>query len=124
MANTSSAKKRIRRDERRSHINISRRSRIRTYIKRVEAAIEEGNKDAASAALKEAQPEMMRGVSRGVYKKKHGSAENFPSFAQRSTRSNSGNFEIDRLKRTNFQTTLIIKRPGRTRLSSFLFEDT
>ncbi|MEC8531313.1 MAG: 30S ribosomal protein S20, partial [Pseudomonadota bacterium] len=43
MANTSSAKKRIRRDERKSHINISRRSRIRTYIKRVEAAIEEGN---------------------------------------------------------------------------------
>ncbi|MAL62627.1 MAG: 30S ribosomal protein S20 [Alphaproteobacteria bacterium] len=69
MANTSSAKKRIRRDEHKSHINISRRSRIRTYIKRVEAAIEEGNKDAASAALKEAQPEMMRGVSRGVYKK-------------------------------------------------------
>lgn len=69
MANTSSAKKRIRRDERRSHINTGRRSRIRTYIKRVEAAIEEGNKDAASAALKEAQPEMMRGVSRGVYKK-------------------------------------------------------
>ena len=69
MANTSSAKKRIRRDERKSHINISRRSRIRTYIKRVEAAIEEGNKDAASAALKEAQPEMMRCVSRGVYKK-------------------------------------------------------
>ena len=69
MANTSSAKKRIRRDERKSDINISRRSRIRTYIKRVEAAIEEGNRDAASAALKEAQPEMMRGVSRGVYKK-------------------------------------------------------
>ena len=69
MANTSSAKKRIRRDERRSHINISRRSRVRTYIKRVEAAIEEGNKDVASAALKEAQPEIMRGVSRGVYKK-------------------------------------------------------
>ena len=69
MANTSSAKKRIRRDERKSDINISRRSRIRTYIKRVEAAIEEGNRDLASAALKEAQPEMMRGVSRGVYKK-------------------------------------------------------
>ena len=69
MANKSSAKKRIRRDERKSHINIRRRSRIRTYIKRVEAAIEEGNKDAAGAALKEAQPEMMRGVSRGVYKK-------------------------------------------------------
>ena len=69
MANTSSAKKRIRRDERKSDINISRRSRIRTYIKKVEAAIEEGNRDAADAALKEAQPEMMRGVSRGVYKK-------------------------------------------------------
>ena len=69
MANTSSAKKRVRRDERKTDINISRRSRIRTYIKRVEAAIEEGNKDAANAALKEAQPELMRGVSRGVYKK-------------------------------------------------------
>lgn len=69
MANTSSAKKRIRRDERKSDINIRRRSRIRTYIKRVEAAIEEGNRDAANAALKEAQPEMLRGVSRGVYKK-------------------------------------------------------
>ena len=69
MANTSSAKKRIRRDERKSDINISRRSRIRTYIKKVEAAIEEGNRHAANAALKEAQPEMMRGVSRGVYKK-------------------------------------------------------
>lgn len=69
MANTSSAKKRVRRDERKTDINISRRSRIRTYIKRVEAAIEEGNKDAANAALKEVQPELMRGVSRGVYKK-------------------------------------------------------
>ena len=48
---------------------VMRRSRIRTYIKKVEAAIEEGNRDAANAALKEAQPEMMRGVSRGVYKK-------------------------------------------------------
>ena len=69
MANTSSAKKRVRRDERKTDINISRRSRIRTYIKRVEAAIDEGNKDAANAALKEVQPELMRGVSRGVYKK-------------------------------------------------------
>ena len=49
--------------------NISRRSRIRTYIKKVEAAIEGGDKDAANAALKEAQPELMRGVTRGVFKK-------------------------------------------------------
>ena len=69
MANTSSAKKRVRRDARKTDANISRRSRIRTYIKKVEAAIDGGNKDAANAALKEAQPELMRGVSRGVYKK-------------------------------------------------------
>ncbi|HCH57473.1 MAG TPA: 30S ribosomal protein S20 [Rhodospirillaceae bacterium] len=69
MANTSSAKKRVRRDERKTATNISRRSRIRTYIKKVEAAIEGGDKDAANAALKEAQPELMRGVTRGVFKK-------------------------------------------------------
>ena len=69
MANTSSAKKRVRRDERKTATNISRRSRIRTFIKRVEAAIEGGDKEAANAALKAAQPELMRGVSRGVYKK-------------------------------------------------------
>ncbi len=69
MANTSSAKKRVRRDQRKTDINISRRSRIRTYVKKVEAAIEDGNREAANAALKEAQPELMRGVSRGVFKK-------------------------------------------------------
>ena len=69
MANTSSAKKRVRRDERKTATNISRRSRIRTYIKKVEAAIEGGDKDAANAALKEAQPELMRGVTKGVYHK-------------------------------------------------------
>ena len=69
MANTSSAKKRVRRDARKTETNVSRRSRIRTYIKKVEAAIEGGDKDAANAALKEAQPELMRGVTRGVYKK-------------------------------------------------------
>ena len=69
MANTSSAKKRVRRDARKTATNISRRSRIRTFIKKVEAAIEGGDKDAANAALKAAQPELMRGVSRGVYKK-------------------------------------------------------
>ena len=69
MANTSSAKKRVRRDARKTATNVSRRSRIRTYIKKVEAAIEGGDKDAANAALKEAQPELMRGVTRGVFKK-------------------------------------------------------
>ncbi|MEE2996746.1 MAG: 30S ribosomal protein S20 [Pseudomonadota bacterium] len=69
MANTSSAKKRVRRDMRKTAANISRRSRVRTYIKKVEVAIEGGDKDAADAALREAQPELMRGVTRGVYKK-------------------------------------------------------
>ena len=69
MANTSSAKKRVRRDMRKTAANISRRSRVRTYIKKVEVAIEGGDKEAAEAALREAQPELMRGVTRGVYKK-------------------------------------------------------
>jgi small subunit ribosomal protein S20 len=69
MANTSSAKKRVRRDVRKTETNISRRSRIRTFIKRVEAAIESGDKDGANAALKAAQPELMRGVTRGVVNK-------------------------------------------------------
>lgn len=69
MANTSSAKKRVRRDVRKTETNISRRSRIRTFIKKVETAIETGDKDAADAALKEAQPELMRGVTRGVVNK-------------------------------------------------------
>ena len=69
MANTSSAKKRVRRDERKTATNISRRSRIRTFIKKVETAIEIGDKDAANDALKAAQPELMRGVTRGVVNK-------------------------------------------------------
>ncbi len=69
MANTSSAKKRVRRDERKTATNISRRSRIRTFIKKVETAIETGDKDAANDALKAAQPELMRGVTRGVVNK-------------------------------------------------------
>ncbi len=69
MANTSSAKKRVRRDERKTATNISRRSRIRTFIKKVETAIETGDKAAANDALKAAQPELMRGVTRGVVNK-------------------------------------------------------
>jgi small subunit ribosomal protein S20 len=66
MANTPQAKKRIRRNERRNEINGARVSRIRTFVKKVEAACASGDKDAAVAALKAAQPEMQRGVSKGV----------------------------------------------------------
>lgn len=69
MANTSSAKKRVRRDLTKTKVNSDRRNRIRTFIKKVESAIEGGDKDIASAALKEAQPELMRGVTRGVFDK-------------------------------------------------------
>ena len=69
MANHKSAKKRIRRNANRAEINKSRVSRIRTYLKRVEAAIASGDKEVAQTALKEAQPELMRGVSKGVLHK-------------------------------------------------------
>ena len=69
MANTTSAKKRVRRDLRKTTVNSDRRTRIRTYVKKVETAISAGDKDAAVAALKEAQPELMRGVTRGVIAK-------------------------------------------------------
>ena len=66
MANTLQAKKRIRRNDRRAEVNGARMSRIRTHIKQVEAAVENGDKDAAADALKAAQPEIARGVARGV----------------------------------------------------------
>ena len=69
MANTPQAKKRIRRNTARTVINTNRLSRIRTFIKKVEAAIEVGDKDVAAQALKAAQPEMARGVARGVLHK-------------------------------------------------------
>ena len=69
MANTPQAKKRIRRNDRRAEINGNRLGRIRTFIKKVEAAIAGGDKTAASEALKAAQPELARGVSRGVIHK-------------------------------------------------------
>ena len=69
MANHKSAKKRIRRNANRAEINKSRVSRIRTFLKRVETAISSGDKRAAQTALKEAQPELMRGVSKGVLHK-------------------------------------------------------
>jgi len=66
MANTPQAKKRIRRNANRSTTNHSRISRIRTFIKAVESAIESGKKAEAVEALKKVQPEIARGVSRGV----------------------------------------------------------
>lgn len=66
MANTPQSKKRVRRNKRRELINKSRRSRIRTFVKKVEAALETGDKDAASAALAAAEPEIRRGVAKGV----------------------------------------------------------
>lgn len=69
MANSPQAKKRARQTERRTEVNKARRSRIRTFLRRVEEAIASGSKDDASAALKAAQPEMMRGVTKGVLHK-------------------------------------------------------
>ncbi|KAJ03998.1 30S ribosomal protein S20 [Sulfitobacter mediterraneus] len=69
MANTPQAKKRARQNEKRFQINKARRSRIRTYLRKVEEAIASGDKDAATAALQAAQPELMRGVTKGVFHK-------------------------------------------------------
>jgi len=69
MANTPQAKKRIRRNATRAAVNGARVSRIRTFIKAVETAIASGKKDDAAAALKQAQPEIARGVARGVMHK-------------------------------------------------------
>ncbi|WP_299876922.1 30S ribosomal protein S20 [uncultured Sulfitobacter sp.] len=69
MANTPQSKKRARQNEKRFAFNKARRSRIRTYLRKVEEAIESGDQAAATAALKVAQPELMRGVTKGVYHK-------------------------------------------------------
>lgn len=69
MANTPQSKKRARQNARRLDVNKARRSRIRTFLRKVEEAIASGDKDAASLALKQAQPELMRGVTKGVYHK-------------------------------------------------------
>jgi small subunit ribosomal protein S20 len=69
MANTPQAKKRIRRNERRAEVNGNRIGRIRTLVKKVESAIEAGDKAAAASALQVVQPELARGVARGVLHK-------------------------------------------------------
>jgi len=66
MANHKSAEKRIRQTERRTEVNRARVSRIRSFVKKVESAIEAGDKTVAAEAFKSAQPEMMRGVTKGV----------------------------------------------------------
>lgn len=70
MANIKSSKKRIRRATRETEVNKARRSRIRTFLKAVETAIEAGDKEAARAAFKAAEPELMRGVTKGVVHKR------------------------------------------------------
>lgn len=70
MANTKSAKKMVRKIERRTEVNKARRSRMRTFIRKVEEAIASGNKDAANEALKAAQPEIMRAAQKGIMHKK------------------------------------------------------
>lgn len=66
MAQHKSAKKRIRQTKAKTEVNRARMSRIRTFTKKVEAAIASGKVKDAQAALKAAQPEIMRGVSKGV----------------------------------------------------------
>jgi small subunit ribosomal protein S20 len=69
MANTPQAKKRIRRNARRAEINGARVSRIRTFVKQVESAIASGDKAQAEEAIRKVQPELARGVSKGVVHK-------------------------------------------------------
>jgi small subunit ribosomal protein S20 len=66
MANTKSAKKAVRVSERRTAINKNRRSRMRTFIRKVEEAIASGDKGAAETALRDAQPEIMRSAQKGI----------------------------------------------------------
>lgn len=73
MANSPSAKKRVRQSERRTEINRDRRSTIRTTVKKVEETIASGDKVAAQAALKDAQPEIMRGAAKGIFHKNRAS---------------------------------------------------
>jgi small subunit ribosomal protein S20 len=68
MANHKSSEKRIRQTVTRTAVNRLRMSRIKAHLKKVETAIASGNKSAAQQALKEAQPQLMRGVSKGVVK--------------------------------------------------------
>jgi len=69
MANHISSKKRIRRNSRMETVNKVRKNRVRTFIKKVETAIDKSDKPLAIKAFKDAQPEMHRSVTKGVFKK-------------------------------------------------------
>ena len=69
MANTSSAKKAVRKIEARTEVNKSRRSRVRTYLRKVEEAIESGKQEDAFNALRAAEPELQRAAGRGIWHK-------------------------------------------------------
>lgn len=69
MANTPQARKRIRRNDRRAIVNGARVSRIRTFVKQLESALASGDKDLARTALQRVQPELARGVAKGVLHK-------------------------------------------------------
>ena len=69
MANTTSAKKATRKIERRTEVNKARRSRMRTFLRKVEEAIASGSQDDARAALRAAEPEIMRAAQKGVLHK-------------------------------------------------------
>jgi len=69
MANSRSAKKSIRQIARRTAVNRNRIGRIRTFMRKVEEAIETGDKEAATSAFRDAQPEIHRGVTKGVLHK-------------------------------------------------------
>ena len=69
MANTRSAKKMVRKIAQRTEVNMARRSRMRSFIRKVETAIEAGDKKTAATALKEAQPEIMRAAQKGILHK-------------------------------------------------------
>ena len=69
MANHKSAAKRVRRNAKRAQINGARKSRIRTFLRKVEESIADGDKKVADQALKNAQPELMRGAAKGLFHK-------------------------------------------------------
>lgn len=73
MANTPSAKKAVRKIARRTEVNKARRSRMRTFIRKVEEAISSGDSAAAKTALQNAQPEIARAAQKGIVHKNHAS---------------------------------------------------
>ena len=89
MANTPSAKKRARQTLRRTAVNRARISRIRTFVKRLEVALAAGNAEAATVALKQAEPEIARGVTKGVLHRNTASRK-ISRLAQRVNQLNAG----------------------------------